>query len=67
MNIKKEVANRIQKLLQDELTNCNNKIRRNKYEFEKLAREQTILKRERVKLTKLINDFGGHHDTNNKR
>ena len=55
MDIKKEVLNRIEKFLNSELTKCNDAIHINKRNFEKLTNEQTILKRERVKITELIN------------
>jgi hypothetical protein len=58
MNIKQEVAERIKNLLQIELNKCNNKIHNNLFQFKKLQEEQTILKRERVALAKLIKDGG---------
>lgn len=54
MNIKKEVTERIKKLLQEELQKCNNKIHDNLYQFKKLSDEQTVLKRERVRLAELL-------------
>jgi len=60
MQIKKEVLNRVTSCLQKELNKCNNTLHQNLYQFKRLAEEQTILKRERVKLTELINSLGGN-------
>lgn len=57
MNVKKEVYETVKKLLKDELDKCNSKIRNNKWTFEKLVKEQTILKRERTKLIQLMNEL----------
>ena len=55
MNIKKEVAKNIEKFIREELNKVNNKIHDNKYKFARLTEEQTILKRERVKIHELLN------------
>jgi len=55
MNIKKEVAKNIEKFLREELSKINGKLNTNRYQFKKLTEEQTILKRERVKIHTLIN------------
>ena len=57
MNVKKEVYETVKQLLQEELNKCNSKIRNNKWAFEKLVKEQTILKRERTKLIQLMNEL----------
>ena len=57
MNVKKEVYEAVKAILKDELDKCNSKIRNNKWAFEKLTKEQTILKRERVKLTQLMHEL----------
>ena len=64
MNVKKEVVIRIRKVLHDELTKCENKIRDNKYRFQrfkeehkKLVEEQTLLKREKTSLLEAINSI----------
>ena len=55
MNIKKEVAKNIEKFIREELNKVNNKIHDNRYQFARLTEEQTILKRERVKIHELLN------------
>jgi regulator of replication initiation timing len=52
--IKKEVFNRVNEVLTRELSIIRRKISANKYTFKKLREEQTILKRERAELDKMI-------------
>ena len=50
-----EAKKRVQQHLSYELATINRKIWNNKYEFRKLGKEQTILKREKTELYELIN------------
>lgn len=55
-NIEKEVNESIANRLQRMVLNNNDKIETNKREFAKLTREQTVLKRERVKLSAMVKE-----------
>lgn len=57
MQIQKKVVERIQQMLQEEFNKCNAKLFTNKYTFKRLVEEQTVLKRERVKLTEMLNEL----------
>ena len=57
MNVKKAVVDNVKNMLLEELRKCNNKIRDNKDKFARLTEEQTVLKRERVKLTEMLRDL----------
>lgn len=59
MNVKKAVYERVKHMIQTELDSCNSKIRHNLLLFKRLQEEQTILKRERVKLTELLRSLTG--------
>jgi len=59
MQVKKRVIERIVDLLQTEYNKINYEIFENKYKFKNLEHEQTVLKRERVKLQKMINELKG--------
>ena len=54
---KKAASDKVKEILERELKDCNRKIQSNKYSFARLAAEQTILKRERVKITQLIREL----------
>ena len=54
MNVKKEVFERVKQMLTNERNKCLSKIRNNKWEFEKLTNEQTVLKRELAKIDEMI-------------
>jgi hypothetical protein len=57
MQIQKEVVERVTKVLQKELDIVRSKIYSNKSTFKRLRDEQTILKRERARLDKMIRDI----------
>lgn len=57
MNVKVEVYKRIANKVKTEYENIQRKISQNKWEFKKLTAEQTKLKRERVEMQKIYNDF----------
>jgi hypothetical protein len=54
MQVKKVVYDRVVQVLQDEKNKIVDKIRVNKYTFQKLRDEQTVLKRERAKIDEII-------------
>ena len=54
MNVKKEVIEKMTECLSLEIKKCNDKISSNKYKMKNLIREQTILKREKVKITEVL-------------
>lgn len=55
--IKKAVTENVRNMLNAELTRVNYKIYDNKNAMKRLVEEQTILKRERVRLTELLNSI----------
>lgn len=57
MHAKKAATEKLIKLLRDEHCRCESKLRANRYNFQRLTEEQTILKREKVQLTELINSL----------
>lgn len=57
MIVKKEVYERVCAILENELLSINYKIKQNLSTFKRLADEQTVLKRERVFLSKQINEL----------
>lgn len=58
MNVKKQVWDRIVKLLELERRAVQDNISRNQREFRRLVEEQRILKRERAAIDALIRDAG---------
>jgi len=63
MNIKKEAYDRIIEYLRLEIRNINDELGHNKYKFRELEREQTVLKRQKTELVKLINTVEGDKPT----
>jgi hypothetical protein len=59
MYVKKEAYDLVVKKLEAELASVQYKVGRNKDEFKKLAREQTLLKRERGILCDVIRKVKG--------
>jgi regulator of replication initiation timing len=57
MTIRKKVLDDIRSRLLKELQSIDWKIRGNKSSMNKLVEEQTVLKRERVELHKILNSF----------
>ena len=55
MNIKKEVYLRVCEILEDQLQDVLYKTRNNRYTINTIVKEQSILKRSRGELQKLIN------------
>ena len=63
MNVKKEVYERVAKLLNDRVQEVKAKIWHNRNQFFKLEKEQTILKRELAELDKLCREYAGKKET----
>jgi len=55
MNIKREAYDRIIKHLRQEISDINRALNQNKHKFRDLEFEQTVLKRQKTELVKLIN------------
>ena len=56
-NVETEVNESIAQRLKKMINQNNLKIDQNKWAFDKLAKEQTILKRERAKLTGMVKEL----------
>jgi len=63
MNISKKVSEKISSVLQKELVAVTTKLGRNSYTISTLAEEQKVLKKERVKLQRLIAEIEGRPET----
>jgi len=59
MNIKKEAYDRIIKNIQRQISDIDCALKQNKYKFRDLEFEQTVLKRQKTELIKLINTVEG--------
>ena len=57
MNVKKLVVDNIKSMLSKEIQTVEGLIRGNKYSMKKLVEEQTVLKRKRTELYRLLNTF----------
>jgi len=57
MNIKKEVYEKCKKMFEKELMENNLKLRNNKIQINKLAKEQRVLKAQCGKLHELLKEF----------
>jgi len=55
MNIKREVYDRIIKNIRRQISDIDCALKQNKYKFRTLEFEQTVLKRQKTELVKLIN------------